>query len=217
MALPIAFTSFGYQGMIPTLVDYLGYEPKKIRASILIGSLIPLAAYIVWEWLILGIIPLEGDQGISATLQQGKSAVEPLKYFLQYHSIYVVAQYFAFFALVTSFLGVTLGLLDFLADGFHLRKTCKGKLFLCLLIFIPPIVLAFTRPGLFLEALNIAGGIGCALLLGGLPILMVLSLRYRLKVKSSYQFKGGLVALTLMLLFVLFEVGCEIWHLIMGG
>jgi len=37
---------------------------------------------------------------------------------------------------------------------------------------LPPLIINLTYPGLFLKALDVAGGIGCALLLGLLPILM---------------------------------------------
>ena len=57
MALPVAFAAFGYQGIIPTLVHYMNYDVKKLRKAILIGSAIPLITYMIWQWLILGIVP----------------------------------------------------------------------------------------------------------------------------------------------------------------
>ncbi|HEY4831188.1 MAG TPA: aromatic amino acid transport family protein, partial [Waddliaceae bacterium] len=60
MALPIAFASFGYQGIVPTLYEYLSHDFKKTRIAIIIGSSIPLATYIVWQWLILGVVPTYG-------------------------------------------------------------------------------------------------------------------------------------------------------------
>lgn len=209
-ALPIAFTSFAYQGIIPTLVNYMHFDRHRIRQAILLGSFIPFVTYVIWEWLILGIVPAQGPGGLAEALSEGNNAVYPLKSFINNPSVYVVGQFFAFFALVTSFFGVTLGLLDFLADGLKIEKTPKGKLFLCFLVFVPPLIFAFLHPHVFLQALDFAGGFGCALLLGLLPVLMVWSGRYFMKLESEYKLPGGRPFLVVLVLFVLFEIGCEI-------
>lgn len=210
LGLPIAFTSFAYQGIVPTLINYLHRDVHKIRLSIIIGSFIPLITYIIWQWLILGIVPTEGPNGLAAAMKEGENAVYPLKYFIDNPLVYSVGQYFAFFALVTSFFGVTLGLVDFLADGLQIKKTPLTKLFLCALVFIPPYLISLAYPHVFLVALDYAGGFGCALLLGLLPILMVWVGRYYHGLKSDYTFPGGKVALVALLLFVLFELIFEI-------
>lgn len=210
VALPITFTAFAYQGIIPTLVSYMHYDIRNIRLSILIGSFLPLITYAIWQWLILGIIPLEGPGGLEEAIANGQNAVQPLKNFLGNSSVYIIGQFFAFFALVTSFFGVTLGLLDFLADGLKIDKTPKGKIFLCLLMFIPPFIFTFFYPHIFLIALDYAGGFGCALLLGLLPILMVWRGRYQLHLHGGYQFWGGKIVLISLSLFVLIELCCEL-------
>lgn len=212
MALPVAFTSFGFQGIVPTLFGYMQYDVRKTRLAILIGSLLPFLAYIIWEALILGIVPVYGPGGLLEALQKGENAVQPLKTFIGHPKIYVVGQFFAFFALATSFFGVTLGLLDFLADGLRIHKDMRGKCFLSLLVFIPPLLIAMWDPTLFLVALEYAGGFGCALLLGMLPILMVWSGRYYLRLPSKYLLPGGKWALSFLFLFVFFEVVYEALH-----
>ncbi len=169
--LPIAFTSFAYQGIVPTLATFMHHEAKNIRKAILIGSFIPLIAYGIWEWLILGIIPLDGANGLKNALQHGQNAVHPLKFFIKSEAVYWLGQFFAFFALLTSFLGVILGLRDFLADGLGTQRDTKGKCLLALLTLLPPLVVATSYPRIFLIALDYAGGFGCALLLGLVPFL----------------------------------------------
>lgn len=210
IALPIAFTSFAYQGIIPTLVNYMHHDARKTRLAIIIGSSIPLLTYIIWLGLILGIVPVEGPNGLAEALAKGQNAVHPLKHFIQNPSVYTIAAYFAFFALVTSFFGVALGLLDFLADGLKVKKSLFNKAWLCLLIFVPPLIISYSHPDVFLTALGYAGGLGCAALLGVLPILMVWSLRYRIGVRSPYRLPGGRLLLICLLGFVLFELGWEI-------
>jgi tyrosine-specific transport protein len=209
-ALPIAFTAFAYQGIIPSLVHYMNQDQKKVKKAILIGSFIPLVTYMIWQWLILGIVPTFGPQGLEEALRNGDNAVYPLKNFIENPLVYPVGLGFAFFALLTSFLGVTLGLMDFLADGLKLPKTSLNKFWLCLLIFVPPLIIGFLNPGLFLQALDFAGGFGCSLLLGLLPILMVWRGRYTLGLKSNYSLPGGKLVLILLLMFVAFELSFEI-------
>jgi tyrosine-specific transport protein len=207
--LPIAFTSFAYQGIIPTLATFMHHDAKNIRKAILIGSFIPLVAYTVWQWLILGIIPLEGPNGLKDALQQGQNAVQPLKYFLYNESVYWLGQSFAFFALVTSFLGVALGLRDFLADGLNIQKDIKGKLLLALFVLLPPLVIAISYPHIFLIALDYAGGFGCALLLGLLPVIMVWRGRYFMNLPFNPQLPGGRFILSILGLFVSIELISE--------
>lgn len=208
-ALPIAFISFAFQGTIPTLVNYMHHDARKIRLAIIIGSAIPLITYIIWQGLILGIVPLNGPHSLTEALQNGQNAVHPLKYFIGNSSVYTIASYFAFFALVTSFFGVALGLMDFLSDGLKITKDSRGKTYLSLLVFIPPLLIACLYPHIFLTALDYAGGFGSAILLGILPIIMVWSLRYRIGVHSPYSLPGGKVFLLLLLAFVVFELCWE--------
>lgn len=203
LATPVVFTSFGFQGIVPTLTTYLRRDGKRVRLAIIIGSAIPLICYIIWEALILGIIPL-GDLEMAKGV--GQSAVYPLKKILNFPWLFRVGEFFAFFAIVTSFLGVTLGLLDFLADGLKIQKTPLGRMLLCLMIYLPALAIALSNPTIFLKALQYAGGFGCALLLGLMPILMAWSGRYRHKFEGKRFLPGGKVVLTLLLLFIVFEL-----------
>jgi tyrosine-specific transport protein len=213
-ALPIAFTSFAYQGIIPTLVAYFQYDIKKARKAILIGSFIPFITYSIWQALIMGIIPVDGPHGLSAALQSDLNACQPLNFYISNVYICTVAKYFAFFALVTSFLGVTLGLRDFLADSLKIKKTITGKIGICFLVFTPPLVIAAIYPNIFLVMLEYAGGVGCALLLGLLPVIMVWRSRYHLKLSGTRQLSGGKWVLILLGVFVVFEVIAEMIKLL---
>lgn len=213
ISLPVVFTAFSYQGVIPSLTAYLKRDAKSIRISIVGGTTIAFLIYIVWEFLILGVIPFEGNFGLQKTKELGLSAVAPLQNHLASSFIPLLGQLFAFFAITTSFLGVTLGLLDFLADGLKKAKKGWSHVQLALLTFGPPLVIAILYPSLFLTALNFAGGIGCALLLGLLPIVMVWIARYRAKSPflAPPQLWGGKWVLFFLLVFVLAEVVLELW------
>jgi tyrosine-specific transport protein len=46
-------------------------------------------------------------------------------------------------------LGVSLGLFDFIADGFRIQKKGMKKLLIALITFLPPIVITLINPKLF--------------------------------------------------------------------
>lgn len=211
LALPILFTAFSYQGTVPSLFAYLDRDPKKMRFAIVVGTTIPFVTYVIWDLIVGGVVPLEGEFGLYATKAAGRSAILPLSYYLGGTLFSLVAKVFAFLALSTSLIGVGIGLLDFLADSLSLDRTKGNRFLLTLLIFLPPIVIAITKPSIFLEALGFAGGIGCALLLGLLPLLMTWVGRYRMGYpKEDYQLFGGKLLLSILILFVFFEVIMEI-------
>lgn len=212
-ALPILFTAFGYQNLIPTLMSYMDRNVKQVRRAIIIGTLIPFLIYVIWELLILGIVPLEGASGLKETLKNGQNAVYPLKVFVQNSSLTTIGQAFAFFVLTTSYIGIAIAFVDFLADGLKVKSRGWPKIGICAIIFILPTVIALIDPTIFIQALNYAGGIGVALLLGALPIFMVWNGRYKLGQSLEHQqVPGGKPLLVCMGAFVLIELGITFWR-----
>jgi tyrosine-specific transport protein len=206
-ALPVIFTAFSFQGIIPSLTTYLKRDAKNVRIAIVGGTSIAFLIYVLWEFLILGIVPLEN---LEEAASLGLTAVAPLHKVVEITSITRIGQVFAFFAIATSFLGVTLGLFDFLADGLRFPKRGIRKVALALLTFVPPLLVSLFNPSIFIIALVFAGGIGCALLLGLMPILMAWVSRYKGEGHGGpLQLGGGKFVLTVLLLFVIFEIFAE--------
>ncbi|MBI2743230.1 MAG: tyrosine transporter [Chlamydiales bacterium] len=206
-ALPIVFTAFGYQSLIPTLVTYMDRDIKKVRWAIIVGSSLPFLIYVIWEMLILGIIPLEGPGGLKEALALGQNAVHPLGAFVKNPTLITIGQAFAFFVLTTSYMGIAIAFVDFLADGLKVPNKGWNKVGICAIIFILPTLIALVDPSIFLQALNYAGGIGVALLLGALPIMMVWNGRYKQKLSlKQQQLPGGKALLCFMMLFIAIEL-----------
>lgn len=206
-ALPVVFTAFGYQSLIPTLFNYMNRNVSKVRLALIIGTTIPLVVYVIWEFLILGIVPLHGDGGLLQSFQKGESAVNPLGNYIHNPTLLTVGRFFAFFAMTASYLGISVAFVDFLLDGLKLAKRGAPKIAICALIFLIPTVITLVNPHLFISALSFAGGIGVALLLGALPILMVWAGRYYEGHSLMHQqLPGGKITLSVMLAFVIFEL-----------
>jgi len=204
IALPILFTAFTYQVIIPTLMNYMERNVKKIRLAIILGSTIPLTIYLIWQVLILGIIPAEGPGGLIEAGKLGQNAVEPLKQFVQSPYIFAIGKYFAFFALTTSYIPLALSFFDFLADGFKWKKKGFRRVILCLIVFGIPLLIAILNPGIFLIALGYAGGISCALLFGLMPPLLVWVGRYIKRYPAdTRQLPGGKPMLAVLMAFAI--------------
>lgn len=210
VAVPLLLTIFSFQTIIPSLTIYLHQDGRALRRSIILGTSLALLVYLIWQWLVLGAVLYDGDLGLAAALAQGKPATHFLGAAVGSSHLALFADFFAFFALVTSFLGMGLGLFDFLADGLKIPKNPRGKLLLGLLIALPILLIIFTFEKVFLKALDCSGGIGDAILNGLFPAMMVWIGRYRMKMLSEYRVPGGKPLLLVVVAYALFVFTIEI-------
>ncbi len=210
LALPIIFAAFTYQVIIPTLMTYMNRNIKRVRYAIFFGTSIPLVVYLIWQILILGIVPVEGPSGLLAAKAEGQNAINPLRHFLKSSAVFTIGKAFGFFTMTASYIALSLAFLDFLADGLKVKKIGVRKMVLCLTIFVPPTVISIWKPHLFLTALEYAGGVSCAILFGLYPPLMVWVCRYKRHHIEQQQIPGGKPVLLLLILFVIAELCIEL-------
>lgn len=202
VGLPLIITSFGFHSIIPTITNYLRHDVKKLKIVLVIGSFIPLLIYGLWEFLVLGIVKLQGSGRLSQMYVEGqpstKALFDVLIHVLNKPFIATAAGFFSFFAIITSFIGVTLGLADFITDGFNIKRNKKGRVIACLLTFLPPLLFLYEFQIVFVQALQYAA-IFVAILLCVLPALMIL------KVKDSF-FSKTFLGKALVILVILIAV-----------
>lgn len=185
----VLITSFGFAIIIPSLRNYFDDDVSALRTVVFIGSVIPLVAYLLWDGVIMGVIPHHGDGSLSAMLHDGHATVlltKALKAQLNSPWITELFRFFTSISMLTAFLGVSLSLSDFLSDGFNLNKKGKQGLVVYVMTFIPPILIILFYPAIFIKALAYAG-IFCVILLMLLPLLMAYGLRYHTELKGPYQ------------------------------
>ena len=210
IALPVLIVSFGYHNMIPVLMTYMKGDTKRVRTIIWIGSLFALVVYLIWNIIVLGIVPPEGTWGLFESWKAGRQASDSVVGIVGISWISTFAEGLAFFALLSSFMAQTLALIHFLADGLKIKSEKHETVSLCFLALAPPLILSLIYPQLFLAALGFAGGFCAVILFGILPVLMVWIGRYRQKIASPYQVKGGKPFLIGLFLFALFIVGIQL-------
>lgn len=210
-ALPVVFTGLGYHIIVPSVCRYLDYDTKAIRRTIFWGSFIPFVSYVAWEAIVFGIIPLMGENSLFTILHSGHQATgiqTTLHNLLQNPWITTATRCFIFFAIASSFVGVAFGLSDLLADGCSIERTPKGRAFLSILTFVPPLIFAFSYPKGFILALTYAGTF-VAIIHGLLPALMALNKR-RKALRNSYEVAGGKILLGLTSLFFVLVIYFDI-------
>ena len=203
--VPLLVTSFGFHLLIPTLKYYLKNNVKHLRLAIIFGSLIPLFIYSLWVYIAFSRVPVTGDNSLTQMLLRGNNPGELLAKAIGdgLPAVSYGVEFFTFFALTSSFIGVSLGLFDFFADGLQVRRTKIGRLKLAFLTFIPPAVFTVSYPQGFMLALGYAG-VFAAVLLIIYPALMAWFARYKKGLITTYTAPGGKL---LLLLSIVFGVG----------
>ncbi len=207
-SLPLLVIAFGFHNIIPSLTSYLNGDLKRVRQTIVGGSLLCFVIYVIFMWIVLGIVPLTGSNGLLSSFKNDQEASQAVAAIISSPSVRTFAQGFGFCALLTSFLAQTMSLVHFLADGMNISSQKRESAWICALALVPPFVFSLIYPNLFFKALNFAGGICAVILFGLLPVAMVWKGRYQKGSASGYTFPGGKVALfgvvifSLLILFV---------------
>ncbi|MEZ8805051.1 aromatic amino acid transport family protein [Vibrio atlanticus] len=197
-AIPVVFTSFGFHGSIPSIVRYLDGDVRSLRKVMIIGSALPLVIYVFWQSVTLGVVSQEqllSDTSLGALLVSLSQTVHQ-------SNLSLIVGVFADLALLTSFIGVSLGLFEFMGDSLSKKLGNAKRVKTAAITFLPPLGFALFYPQGFIMALGYAA-IALSVLAILLPTVMVYKVRYTdLIVKphateSTYQVLGGSKALFL--------------------
>lgn len=202
-AIMVTITAFGYASIIPSLRIYFAGNVHKLKLAIVIGSLIPLICYILWDLVIMGVIPLAGEHGMISILHSPNATsdmVNTLNGIVANGSVTFCTKLFTSICVVTSFLGVSLCLSDFMADALRTEKKGMSAAIIYALTFIPPVAIVLFFPNAFIKALEYAG-IYCVVLLILLPAWMAWNGRYRRGLSNGFTVPGGKTLLIGMFIF----------------
>ena len=197
-ASPVFFTAFGFHGSIPSLNKYLDGNVKSLRIAILVGSGITLFAYFLWQLSTHGLL---SQNEFLQILREDATLNGLVKATLEITQSPIIAnavKIFSTLALVTSFLGVALGLLecieDLLKQSFNIHA---GRISLGLMTFIPPVLFSLFYPEGFILALGYAGQM-FAFYAVVLPVALVWKAR-SIHPNLPYRVWGGKALLLLVL------------------
>jgi tyrosine-specific transport protein len=165
--VPTIFVALVYHNVVPVVCAQLQYNIQKIRIAIVVGSFIPLVMFVTWNMVILGIAE-PGTLSDPVELLRSGGAGEITG---------MLVSLFSEAAIITSFIGFIIGLMDFFTDIFPDRS--KRDLVLFAAVLVPPLIVAIVDPDIFRGALDYAGTFGISILFGAIPALMAMHLRSR--------------------------------------
>lgn len=213
-AVMVVVTSFGYATIIPSLRTYFKSDVKSLRWTILLGSLISLLFYLLWDLAVQGTISATGENGLVEMATSGQAASQLTMALSNEFDRLIsdLARIFTTICLITSFLGVGLCLTDFIDDGLRVIKVGHNRLSLMMLVLGPPLAVVLFFPGAFITGLRFAG-VFCVLLLILLPVLMAWSGRYVKQIARGYEVWGGRTTLVIELFIGLVLLGFGFWYL----
>ncbi|TQI82235.1 tryptophan-specific transport protein [Serratia fonticola] len=209
MTLPFCLASFGYHGNVPSLMKYYGKDPLTIRRCLLLGTLMALVLYVIWLVGTMGNIPRPAFVEIAEKGGNIDVLVQTLSGLLNSSTLDLLLTVFSNFAVASSFLGVTLGLFDYLADLFKFDDTPQGRFKTSLVTFLPPMLGGMIWPNGFIYAIGFAG-LAATVWAAIVPALLARASRKRFN-SPCYRVWGGN---GMIILILLFGVGNALIHIL---
>lgn len=199
VALPVCLVSFGFHQNVPSLVKYYNRDAGKVSKSVFVGTFIALIIYILWQLAIQGNLPraefvpvIEKGGDIAALLAA-------LSKYIQTDYIALALKFFAYMAIASSFLGVTLGLFDYIADLCGFDDSKAGRTKTALVTFLPPLLLSLQFPYGFVIAIGYAG-LAATIWAAIVPALLAKASRKKFN-KPSYSCFGGNLMVYFIIIF----------------
>lgn len=187
--LPVALTSFGYHHSVASMRAYYG-EENKAKNAILGGTVIASVLYLLWLTSIFGNLPrvdfgpvIEQGGNVDVLLSSLGSVIESEKVSQAINS-------FSMAAILSSFIGVGLGVFDFLADLLKFEDNRTGRAKTWAVTFVPPLVLSVLFPFGFVSAIGYAGA-AATVWTCIIPALLVRKARKTSGTKDGFRAPGG--------------------------
>ncbi|MFM2587455.1 aromatic amino acid transporter [Vibrio sp. TBV020] len=197
--LPVALTSFGYHHSVSSMRAYYG-EERRAKYAILGGTMIALGLYFLWLVSIFGNLPRESfgdviEQGgnVDALLMALGSVIES-------QNVERAINAFSMAAILSSFIGVGLGVFDFLADFFRFENDKKGRTKTWLVTFVPPLAFSLLFPFGFVIAIGYAGA-AATVWACIIPALLVMKSRSKDNGGDGFVAPGGKLMIGLVISF----------------
>ncbi|WP_297263001.1 aromatic amino acid transporter [uncultured Desulfovibrio sp.] len=205
-AVSTYLTSFCFHASVPSLIKYLGKEPRIINACLRNGTFIALLCYLVWIIAADGILDREAFRAVIAAGGNVGDLVQASGSSLGY-IIQKMLEFFALFAIATSFLGAGLGLFDYMADLCNFDNSRRGRTLTMLVTFLPPMLGGLIWPDGFLAAIGWAG-LAAAIWSVIVPA-MLLHVSRRKGGEALYRMPGASWAIPLLLVY---GIGAAVCH-----
>ncbi|PLX29683.1 MAG: hypothetical protein C0582_03925 [Alphaproteobacteria bacterium] len=150
--LLLYIASFGFHGSIPSLITYNNGQGAALRKAFFWGTFLSVVLYCFWIALCLELTKSE-----PAALRDMATMIKFLGQKTGIIWIEIGLNLFALFAVLTSFIGVGLGLSDYFRDMLKTDQRAAPSLLVGACTFVPPMAVMLYDDQLFVQALEFAG------------------------------------------------------------
>ncbi|XP_065871100.1 uncharacterized protein [Euphorbia lathyris] len=204
--IPVIIFSLVYHDLAPVLCAYLGNDLRRLRASVLLGSFVPLLALLVWDAVALG---LSADNA---------QVVDPVQLLMSErgNGVSYMVEAFSLLAVGTSLIGTLLGFSEFFKE--QLKNLSTAQIFqepkmpsgtsswwernrisftAMAIVIAPTLLVSITVPDAVSPATDFAGGYCMAMLYGVLPPAMAWAMNDRESQNAVWQSRPALVGVAI--------------------
>jgi amino acid permease len=201
--LPYGVILFAFVGTaaIPELRTELAKDKHKLKKAIIIGSVIPVVLYFIFALIVLGIVGLNNFNTLGPN---ERIATVALSVFSEPHLAFV-ANIFAAFAMLTSFLGLGLALKEMYVYDCNFNKHLAF-----LLTVVPPLFIALLGLTSFIAVIAFAGAVA-----GGIDGILIMLAYWKAKKKGDrkpeYRLKISRTLTALLILMFSFGIIYQLW------
>jgi tyrosine-specific transport protein len=201
-AIPVFFTSFGFHGSIPSIMKYLNNNEKDIKKAFLWGSFLSLIIYCLWIFFTSAVLPKHGLISFDTVNNSDNKLHEFIKMLAErteQDKLHVIISVFSWMAIITSFLGVGVGLYDYILEKFKFkREVFKDQLKGIFITFFPPLLIVILGKNIFVKALAFAA-ISLSMLAIIFPAFIALKLGQKNKIAIIMSLILGVLIITIEL------------------
>lgn len=207
-ALPVCLVSFGFHGNVPSLVKYYHRDGNRVMKSIFVGTGLALVIYLLWQLAIQGNLPRAEFAPVIEKGGDVSALLAALHAYIETDYIAVILNFFAYMAIASSFLGVTLGLFDYIADLFKFDDSFAGRTKTMLVTFLPPLLLSLQFPYGFVIAIGYAG-LAATIWAAIVPALLARASRKKFP-QATYKVYGGNFMIGFIILFGVLNIIAQV-------
>ncbi|HFC8518862.1 aromatic amino acid transporter [Neisseria weaveri] len=208
-ALPVCLASFGFHGNVSSLLKYFHGDAKKVARSLWFGTLIALVIYVLWQLAIQGNLPRNEFAPVIEAGGQVSVLIQTLSQFVPTGNMEWILSFFAYLAIATSFLGVTLGLFDYLADLFKWDDSAAGRTKTAALTFLPPLVCCLLFPTGFVTVIGYVG-LAATVWTALIPAMLLYKSRRKFPQNQSYRVYGGMGLIVWVFAFGVINIAAQV-------
>ena len=205
----MCLASFGFHGNVSSLLQYFRGDARKVSRALWGGTLIALVVYALWQLAVQGNLPRSAFGPVIAAEGKVGVLIAELSKFTATGSMAQILAFFSYTAIASSFLGVTLGLFDYITDLFGFDDSRAGRSKAALITFLPPLLFSLRWPGGFVTVIAYVGLVA-TVWTALTPAALLYAARKKFGTGRGYSVYGGYGMMLWVLLFGLANIAAMV-------